>query len=259
MECKLSEEQCETTLKLCTRSYKIRKNKGVNCQMTQAKRKRSRADLIYEELRRMIVTLELPPKQVLQERDLADRFAVSRTPVREAILRLAEQELVVIAPQHGTFVAAINPASVRQAHFLRVNLEMPVVDVLCQAEALDLARPRAIILEQKLIARHNSYAEYMPLDDQFHQSLFDIAGMGGIWQVIHARKAHLDRIRFLKAAERSELDSLTRQHEAILDAIANRSRLSAQELVRTHVSGSLAFMQTLLQTNPELFDTSGQS
>lgn len=251
-------EGAETTLNLRIRSYKIKRNKAMNRQMTPARRKRSRADVIYDELRRMIVTLELPPKQVLQERDLAERFAVSRTPVREAILRLAEQELVAIAPQHGTFVAAINPVSVRQAHFLRVNLEMPVVDLLCQAETLDLTRPRAVILEQKLIARHNSYADYLPLDDQFHQSLFEIAGMGGIWQVIHARKAHLDRIRFLKAAERSELDSLTRQHEAILDAIANRSRLSAQELVRAHVSGSLAFMQALLQSNPELFDTPGK-
>ncbi|MDD7972800.1 GntR family transcriptional regulator [Roseinatronobacter alkalisoli] len=226
--------------------------------MTTPKRKQSRADVIYESLRRMIVTLELPPKHVLQERELAEKFAVSRTPVREAILRLAEQELVVIAPQHGTFVAAISPDSVRQAHFLRVNLETPVVDMLCQAGELDLSVPRAVILEQKLVARHNSYAEYMPLDDRFHQSLFEIAGMGGIWQVIHARKAHLDRIRFLKAAERSELDTLTRQHEAILDGIANRSRLGAQELIRAHVSGSLAFMQSLLHSNPELFEQTAE-
>lgn len=222
--------------------------------MTSLKRKQSRADVIYESLRRMIVTLELPPKHVLQERDLAERFAVSRTPVREAILRLAEQELVSIAPQHGTFVAAISPTSVRQAHFLRVNLEVAVVDLLCQAEEIDLSVPRAVVAEQKQVAANESYAEYMPLDDRFHQSLFDIAGMGGIWLVIHARKAHLDRIRFLKAAERSELDTLTRQHEAILEAISNRSRLSAQELIRTHVSGSLGFMQALVHSNPDLFE-----
>lgn len=222
--------------------------------MTLGKRKKSRADEIYESLRRLIVTLELQPRAALHEKELCARFDISRTPVREALLRLAAQGLVTIAPQHGTFVAAINPAAVRQAHFLRVNLEVPVVNLLCEAENLNLSGPQAVLQEQKQIASRNSYAEYMPLDDRFHHSLFELAGMGEIWQVIHAQKAHLDRIRFLKAAERIELETLTRQHEAILDAIARRSRLSAAELVRAHVSGSLAFMQTLLHTNPELFD-----
>lgn len=67
-------------------------------------RKKSRASEIYDALRTLIVTLELPPKEVLQEKDLCDRFDVSRTPLREALLRLADHGLVTIAPQHGTFV-----------------------------------------------------------------------------------------------------------------------------------------------------------
>ncbi|MBR3371277.1 MAG: GntR family transcriptional regulator [Rhodobacteraceae bacterium] len=217
-------------------------------------RKKSRASEIYDALRKLIVTLELPPKEVLHEKDLCDRFEVSRTPLREALLRLAEHGLVTIAPQHGTFVSGISPNAVRQAHFLRVNLEIPVVQRLCETPDLDLAVPNAILLEQKLAAQQNSYAVYMPLDDRFHQSLFDLAELGGVWQVIHAKKAHLDRIRFLKAAERSELETLTRQHEAILDAIARRSRLGAEELVRAHVSGSVRFMEQILLTRPELFE-----
>ncbi|WP_439562543.1 GntR family transcriptional regulator [Roseinatronobacter sp.] len=219
-------------------------------------RKKSRASEIYDALRTLIVTLELPPKEVLQEKDLCDRFDVSRTPLREAFLRLADHGLVTIAPQHGTFVSGISPNAVRQAHFLRVNLEIPVVLKLCDTPDLDLTTPQAILLEQKLAAQQNSYAVFMPLDDRFHQSLFDLAELGSVWQVIHAKKAHLDRIRFLKAAERSELESLTRQHEAILDAIARRSRLGAEELVRAHVSGSVGFMEQLLRSRPELFDES---
>ncbi|MBQ2261786.1 MAG: GntR family transcriptional regulator [Loktanella sp.] len=221
--------------------------------MTIVKRKNSRADEIYKSLRKLIVTLELQPQGALQEKDLCARFETSRTPVREALLRLAEHGLVHIAPQHGTFVAAIDPVAVRQAHFLRVNLEIPVVRLLCESDVPDLSVPHSLIEEQRLVGQTGSYADYMPLDDRFHQSLFDLAGMGEIWQVIHAKKAHLDRIRFLKAAERKELESLTRQHEAILEAISRRSTLGAEELIRAHVSGSLAFMQTLLQTNPEMF------
>lgn len=217
-------------------------------------RKKSRASEIYDALRKLIVTLELPPKEVLHEKELCDRFGVSRTPVREALLRLAEHGLVTIAPQHGTFVSGISPNAVLQAHFLRVNLEIPVVLKLCDTPGLDLSVPQAILLEQKLAAQHNSYAIFMPLDDRFHQSLFELADLGSVWQVIHTKKAHLDRIRFLKAAERSELESLTRQHEAILDAISRRSRLGAEELVRAHVSGSVGYMEQILRTRPELFD-----
>ena len=221
--------------------------------MTFVKRKKSRADEIYQALRNLIVTLELQPRAALQEKDLCARFETSRTPVREALLRLAEHGLVHIAPQHGTFVAAIDPVAVRQAHFLRVNLEIPVARLLCETELLDFSVPQGLLVEQRLVEQTGSYADYMPLDDRFHQSLFDLVGMSEIWQVIHAKKAHLDRIRFLKAAERNELESLTRQHEAILEAITRRSTLGAEELIRAHVSGSLAFMQTLLHTNPDLF------
>lgn len=221
--------------------------------MTAVKRKKSRAEEIYKSLRRLIVTLELQPHAALHEKDLCARFETSRTPVREALLRLAEHGLVKIAPQHGTFVAAIDPVAVRQAHFLRVNLEIPVVRLLCEAEMPDLSVPHDLLAEQWAVGKSASYADYMPLDDRFHQSLFELAGNGEIWHVIHAKKAHLDRIRFLKAAERNELESLTRQHEAILEAITRRSTLGAEELIRAHVSGSLAFMQTLLHTNPELF------
>ncbi|MGP9789603.1 GntR family transcriptional regulator [Roseinatronobacter sp. NSM] len=221
-------------------------------------RKKSRASEIYDALRKLIVTLDLPPKEVLNEKDLCDRFEVSRTPLREALLRLAEHGLVTIAPQHGTFVSGISPNAVRQAHFLRVNLEIPVVQRLCDTPGLDLTVPNAVLLDQKLAAQQNSYAVYMPLDDRFHQSLFELADLGGVWQVIHAKKAHLDRIRFLKAAQRSKLETLTRQHEAILDAIARQSRLGAEELVRAHVSGSVRFMEQILLTRPELFETDSQ-
>ncbi len=226
-------------------------------KMQQTRRRRSRADAIYDQLREMIVTLELRPGTVLIEKELCQRFSVSRTPVREATLRLAEHGLVIIVPQHATFVSGINPDAVRQAHFLRENLEVPVVLRLCDAGHLDLSEPRALLLEQQILLAREDHKAFVPLDDRFHEALFGLAGMGDLWTVIHAKKAQLDRIRFLQAPEPGKLASLVSQHEAILKAIAEHDHPAAERVVRAHVSGALAYMERLLETRPDLFQIVG--
>lgn len=218
-------------------------------------RKRSRADEIYDQVRHLIVSLELPPRAVVQEKELAARYGVSRTPVREALLRLADQGLVIIVPQHGTFVAGIDPRAVRQAHFLRETLELRVIRRLCEQPGVDLSGPAAVIEDQRAVAASNDYALFLPLDDAFHATLFDLADLGEIWTVIHSRKAHLDRIRFLQASPRAgRITELVRHHAGILDAIRAQAAIAGEEMLRLHVSGALGFMEGMLEARPELFD-----
>jgi len=219
--------------------------------MSRPPRRRSLADDIYEQLRRLIVMLELPPGAVLAERELCKRFSVSRTPVREAVLKLAEHGLVTIAPQHGTFVSGIDARSVRQAHFLRTNLEIPVVRLLCEQPVVDLAEPRALLVAQKLV--EGDLTAFMPLDDQFHQSLFALAGMRELWSVLQGKKAHLDRIRFLQGPQDGKVAALISDHQAILDMIVRRDAEGAETILRRHVAGSVLYMEELLLLRPELF------
>ena len=225
--------------------------------MFASHRRRSHADEIYDDLRRLIVTLELPPSTTMSEKELCARFGVSRTPVREALLRLAEHGLVTIAPQHGTFVSGIDPRAVRQSHFLRVNLEIPVVRRLCEMRDLDLSRPRNLVAQQRGLAEHNDFAAFLPLDDAFHESLFHLADLGEVWNIIHRRKAHLDRIRFLQAPQPGKLSTLVREHQAILDAIGQGGQQMAEKIIRIHVSGAIGFMEELLGSQPTLFDADG--
>lgn len=222
--------------------------------MQQTPRRRSRAEIIHDALRHMIVTLELQPGEALNEKDLCERFAVSRTPLREAILRLAEHGLVTIAPQHGTFVAGIAPRAVRLAHFLRENLELPVIRRLAGQKTPDLSRPRSLLTDQKILAARNDQAGFILLDDQFHEALFAAAGLPELWGVIHAKKGHLDRIRFIQGNARGSVEVPLSQHEAILDAVQHGAVQGAEELMRSHVAGSLEFMERHLRERPELFE-----
>lgn len=220
---------------------------------TLPRRRRSLADDIYDRLRLLIVTLEMGPGEVVSEKDLCARFGVSRTPVREALLRLADHGLIEIAPQHATFVAPIDPDAVRQAQFLRENLEAPVIRRLCEDPLPDLSQPRALLTEHRRLLETGDYFASVPTDDRFHQALFDLAGMGPLWGVIHARKAHLDRIRALQVPEPGKLARVVEEHEAILDAIAARDPDRGERALRSHVTNVLTALDRQLSERPDLF------
>src|ERR1700758_486076 len=83
----------------------------------------SKTDRVYADLRRRIRELALPPGEPLRKEEIALELGVSRAPVSEAIARLAEEGLVEVFPQHGSFVAPIRAADVRESLFIRTALE----------------------------------------------------------------------------------------------------------------------------------------
>lgn len=216
-------------------------------------RRRTRADVVHDALRHLIVTLELAPGQLLSEKEMCDRFGVSRTPIREAFLRLAEHGLVTVAPQHGTFVAGISPKAVRLAHFLRENLEIPAIRRLAAQPAPDLSAARDILVAQKVAAARNDQAEFILLDDRYHEALFDAVDLSDVWAVIQARKGHLDRIRFIQGTVRGSVEVPLCQHEQILDALTAQDGNLAARLLKDHIAGSLAFLERHLRERPEMF------
>ena len=211
---------------------------------TGMRQRRSRSDEIYDALRQMIVTARLSPGAALVERDLCALFSASRTPLREAVLRLAEHGLVAVAPQHGTFVAALSPRMVRLAHFLRENLELPVILQLAAGGAANLHHARAAVIEQKLAEARDDHAALVLLDDQFHQALFDAAGLPEVWDVIHAKKAHLDRIAFGQEQRRG-FETAIAQHEQILNAIEAGDPRAAVRCARDHIGTPLVHVEEL--------------
>src|SRR6478609_7792203 len=95
--------------------------------------KRQAAPQVFDRLREQIVGLELAPGAVLARNELADQFGVSQTPVRDALIKLSEEGLVDIFPQHATVVSRIDIASAMQAHFLRRALEVDIAGTLADS------------------------------------------------------------------------------------------------------------------------------
>src|SRR5580692_1132997 len=124
------------------------------------------------------------PGATMIEKDLCQAFGVSRTPVREALLRLSEEQLVDVYPQTGTFVSRIAEAAVRDAMAIRQALEQAAARYAARrAGADDIARLRRILVRQRAHAAAGALDEFHEADEALHQAIAEIARHPHIWRV----------------------------------------------------------------------------
>jgi DNA-binding GntR family transcriptional regulator len=219
-------------------------------------RSRQAAPQVFEALRELIVGLDLPPGTVLPRAELAERFGVSQTPIRDALMRLGEEGLVDIFAQHATVVSRIDIASALRAHFLRRSLELEIVRELAQGDPAAgsalVARLRGHIARQAKALKPQDYAVFTLADRDFHRELYDAAGMGELWNLARQRSGHVDRLRRLNLPAKGKAQAVIRDHRAIADAIESRDAARAQAAVRAHLAGTLTFVDEVRRRHPEL-------
>jgi GntR family transcriptional regulator, rspAB operon transcriptional repressor len=214
----------------------------------------AKAEQIYEYLRRAIVRLELPPGAAVQEKDIAERFDVSRTPVREALQRLAEEDLVDILPHSGTWVSRISFTVAEEGFVLRRALEVESVrraaELITEQDGTSLlgsiARMRVILAENRL-------EDYLEEDDAFHGMIARISSYPRIWKFINLAKVHLDRMRQLSAPVPGHLAEVTEQHAAIAHALTRGNAMQAELAMRIHLDSSFAVMAAMHRDNTTFF------
>ncbi|MEM7693020.1 MAG: GntR family transcriptional regulator [Pseudomonadota bacterium] len=211
------------------------------------------APQIHRILRERIIRSDLAAGSQISETEIAKRHAISRQPVREAFIKLAEEGLVAIRPQRGTIVTKIAYASVLDARFLREAVEADIVRLLAATPDPSLVRAlRAQIARQKDVAGSVPEA-FIGLDEVFHRTLAEGAGRGGTWRVIQGLKAQMDRVRFLTQS-RFPLERLVTQHIAIVDRIEAGDVPGADGAVRVHLREILDDLPQILASRPDLFE-----
>lgn len=220
----------------------------------QARSGASVADAVFRTLRHAIVTMALPPATRLTEQEIGDGLRISRQPVREALLRLRQVELVVVKPQRGSFVAPIDPDAVRSAQFVREAVETAIV-----RRAAGLGRGGATdLLEEALEAqaaavRRGDAAGFFRLDEEFHRALATLVGCGPAWRTIEDVKGHMDRVRYLSLPEATPLERLLGQHRGIVEGIAAGDPDRAASAMQAHLQEIITSLPVLSQRHPDLF------
>lgn len=209
---------------------------------------------IHALLRKLIVEVKLLPGRALSEKEIATLLQVSKTPVREAIIRLAEEGFVTVVPQGGTYISPIDVQRYMEACFIRFKLEEgAVIEATKRHSIEDIARLKTCISRQRTAAEDEQFTDFFLLDEEFHRTIFAAARLPGAWSVVNQAKGEMDRMRHLKrvfAVRRTE--KVIEEHEAIVGAIESGDVEAAREAVQRHL-GSLETKIAELSKNPKIW------
>lgn len=220
----------------------------------QAGRGARGAAQVFDHLRSDIITLKLEPGAVLSRTDLQERFRLSSTPVRDALMRLQEERLVEIFPQHATRVAPIDLTLAREAQFLRRSVEIELVRTLALKPDPDRDnRLSRLIQQQAAFAELGEFEAFAGLDHSFHLALYEACGVPDLWRLVRQRGGHIDRLRRLHLPVAGKMREIIDHHTAIARGVAEGNPVAAEEAMRAHLSRSLDFVETLRQTYPQYF------
>lgn len=211
-------------------------------------------DQVYDTLRSCILNINLVPGTIMSTQEIATRLQVSRTPVREAFIRLQRDGLVQILPQRETMVSLIDMDRVRQERFLRMNLEQAAIRLFVRhMEPEHLHRLHSLIEKQLLSSVHANYEELHQYDNEFHSVFFVGANQPLVWNLINQSSTHYQRIRLLSLRHQTISGDIVFQHQEILRALENRQLDTLLAIHQEHLSKLDGEERIFREKNPEYF------
>jgi DNA-binding GntR family transcriptional regulator len=209
---------------------------------------------VYSDLRARILRLDPPPGSHLARAELQQHYGLSSTPVRDALLRLQDEGLIEVRPQSRTLVSRIDLDQARQVQFLRSSVEQNI--------AQDLARvpnPRLLTTLKRIVHLQEEEAAqwdlpaFHALDESFHRTLFEEAGLLGNYRIIRRESAHIDRLRALHLPLKDKVVRILKEHSEIVDAISLGLPEQARRAMERHLSQTIAIGTELRERHPDYF------
>lgn len=196
----------------------------------------SLSDRAYLEIRRLIVTLALEPSSVISESELMSRLHLGRTPIREALRRLANERLVDVYPRRGMFVAGVDPRDLSALFEIREQLEPFAANLAAKRR-----NPADLKVLDELLADLDEVAgdarRLIDLDQRMHEYVYRCSHNEFLAATLDQHYMHALRIWFLALDRVTDLEQAVLQHRALLEAIRDGDAKKAEELMREHVSG----------------------
>lgn len=220
----------------------------------------STRDYSYNIIKNKILGLELEPGTKISEKEMADELNVSRTPIREAFMKLAQEELLDIIPQSGTVVSKINLEHVEEGRFIREKIEKEIVTLVCSKIAEEdrfklesnLAMQR-LCADKKNLHNHSLDEEFFQLDEEFHQLLFISCGKSRTWEMLQMLNNHFNRLRLLRLSSDLNWEIIISQHHEIYQLILKQDAHLARKKMEEHLNLVVIEQNELRKTYPHYF------
>ncbi len=210
---------------------------------------------IYSDLRAELVSLRRLPGEAISEAEIALSYGVSRTPVREAILKLSDEGLVEIFPQSGIIVSRIPIAALPESIIIRKALEETTARFAAErATSSQILMLHAIVQRQREADSAGDRTAFHQADEAFHAGISEVAGYPGIWKWVQQVKVQVDRYRLLTLPQRGRMAEVIAEHEPILAAIEAHDCERAGIAMGRHLERLLVDISATQHINPEFFD-----
>ncbi|MBB5704340.1 DNA-binding GntR family transcriptional regulator [Ochrobactrum daejeonense] len=201
-----------------------------------------------------IIRGEIAPGARISETEIASAWSVSRQPVREAFIKLAEEGLVEVRPQRGTYVTLISVPAVMTARFIREAVEADMVRLVAEtADASAIAQLDRHIAEQRALGPNDSGEDFMRADEDFHRCLAELAKQAAVADHLEVLKIQMNRVRHISSRQFSR-QRLIAQHAEVVEAIRAHDPSRAVEAMRLHLREIVADLPEIIAGHPHLFE-----
>jgi DNA-binding GntR family transcriptional regulator len=194
------------------------------------------SDQAYQLIRHKIITLELPPLSPIDEQVLMDELQLGRTPIREALQRLAAEDLVSIVPRRGIFVADISLTDLQKVFEMRMVLEGFCARLAAQRVTQDQITKMEAVIRELETTRDKDGTALMVIDEQFHELLYEAADNEFLAHTLRRLHALSFRIWHLVLDRLGSVRGAMEQHIAIIQALKDRDQEQAEGLLKQHIA-----------------------
>jgi DNA-binding GntR family transcriptional regulator len=188
------------------------------------------------QLRDMLMRGELKPGDKISEQMLCSRFGVSRTPLREALKVLANEGVLILAPNRGATVARISPDEVDELFPIMGAMEALAGEIACaRATEADIAAVQAMHDEMVEHYRSGAAAPYLRLNRQIHEAFFEIAGNQALSQFYQTLLVRIHAVRFIAQKSSKRWREAVEDHELMMAALRVRDGARLANVLRQHL------------------------
>jgi GntR family transcriptional regulator, rspAB operon transcriptional repressor len=210
---------------------------------------------VYQSLRQAILSLSYRPGEILRKPEICAALGISRSPVSDAVARLAAEGLVDVVPQAGTFVARFSMAEIREGAFLREAIEVAAIEAVAPriTEAQLVLLRRNLVVQAALVADGDT-AGFHKTDAEMHELILSFTGFRRLAQVSDSAWLHVNRARQLVLPVPGRIAATLEEHRAILAALEAHDPDAARAAVQRHLRQLLRCLEPLERERPDLFD-----
>jgi len=205
-------------------------------------------------LKDAILSLFYKPGEILRKTEICETLGVSRSPVTEAVAKLAAEGLVEVVPQAGTFVSRFSMDDIREGAFLREALEVAAVEYV----ALNITDQQKVLLRRNLrmqeaLAEDGDVEGFLQMDADMHNLIMSFTGFKRLATLADTTWTQVSRARHLHMPTPGRMQTSVAEHAAIVAAIIDGDPETAKQAIRNHVRQLVKYIEPLETERPELF------